>query len=158
MSQPYGAPHISKVYEALTAIADKRYELISDTQLKLHSSSRGKYYTITYDPQTKQIMSNDNTAYYTHSISYPMLTLLMLREDLHYDQSLLTPLNGIVWKDIMTKHKNDYDAGITEVLGLLKEKGVDIDQLQLKVAKIYIQACSLTLRPLGPRQVPPKAY
>lgn len=72
MSRPYDAPHLSKVYEALTAIADNRFELVSDTELKLYNSSRGKYYTVTYDPTTQQIMSNDNTAYYTHSVSYAL--------------------------------------------------------------------------------------
>jgi len=146
------------VYEALTAIADKRYELVSDTELKLFSSSRGKFYTVTYDPSTDQIMSNDNTAYYTHSISYPMITLLMLRGDLAYDSDLLGPLSNIVWKDIMTKHKNDYDAGIVEVLADLKIRGIDTESLQAKINSIYTSACSLTLSPLGPRKLPPKAY
>ena len=158
MSHPYSAPHISKVYEALTAIADKRYELVSDTELKLFSSSRGKFYTVKYDPNTKAIMSNDNTAYYTHSISYPMLTLLMLRGDLPYDQSLLTPLSNIIWKDIMTKHKNDYDAGIVEVLADLKISGINTESLQTKINSIYAYASSLILTPLGPRQRPPSAY
>ena len=158
MSKPYTPPHLSKVYEALTAIADNRYELVSETELKIYSSSRGKFYTVTYDPQTKQIMSNDNTAYYTHSISYPMLTLLMLRGDLPYNQELLTPLSNIIWKDIMTKHKNDYDAGIAEVLTLLSSRGADVSALKAKIALIYAQACQLTLFPLGKRLLPPKAY
>jgi hypothetical protein len=158
MSKPYSPPHISKIYEALTAIADKRYELVSDTELKLFSSSRGKFYTITYDPSRKQIMSNDNTAYYTHSISYPMITLLMLRGDLAYDTSLLAPLSNIIWKDIMTKHKNDYDAGIAEVLANLKNRGVNIESLQSKINAIYTTACSLVLTPLGKRRLPPNAY
>ncbi len=158
MSKPYSPPHLSKVYEALTAIADNRFELVSDTELKIYSSSRGKYYTVTYDPKTNQIMSNDNTAYYTHSVSYPMLTLLMLRGDLKYDPTLLSPLSNIIWKDIMTKHKNDYDAGIAEVLSSLAKKGVDIASLQSKIAVIYNNACKLTLSPLGKRLPPPKAY
>lgn len=158
MSQPYNVPHISKVYEALTAIADNRFELISNTELKLYSSSRGKYYTVTYDPTTQQIMSNDNTAYYTHSVSYPMLTLLMLRGDLPYDPTLLKPLSNIIWKDIMTKHKNDYDAGIAEVLSSLNNKGVGIESLQSKISVIYELSCKLHLSPLGKRIPPPKAY
>ncbi|MCQ3944874.1 MAG: hypothetical protein DPW11_03810, partial [bacterium] len=157
MSKPYSPPHLSKVYEALTAIADNRFELVSDTELKIYSSSRGKYYTVTYDPKTNQIMSNDNTAYYTHSVSYPMLALLMLRGDLKYDPTLLSPLSNIIWKDIMTKHKNDYDAGIVEVLSSLAKKGVDIASLQSKIAAIYADACKLTLSPLGKRLPPPKA-
>lgn len=103
-------------------------------------------------------MSNDNTAYYTHCISYPMITLLMLRGDLPYDPDLLTPLSNIMWKDIMTKHKNDYDAGIAEVLDLLKARGIDTESFQVKINAIYTFACSLTLSPLGKRQLPPKAY
>lgn len=158
MVKPYTPPHISKVYEALTAIADNRYKLTSDTELKIYSSSRGKYYTVTYDPKAKQIMSNDNTAYYNHSISYPMLTLLMLRGDLKYEITLLSPLSNIVWKDIMTKHKNDYDAGIAEVLSNLANQGVDVDYLQSKITVIYDRACKLNLSPLGKRVAPPKAY
>lgn len=158
MSRPYSPPHISKIYEALTAIADHRYELVSDTELKLYSSSRGKYYTVTYDPKTSQIMSNDNTAYFTHSISYPMITLLMLRGDLTYDKALLGPLSKIVWKDIMTKYKNNYDAGISEVLINLKNQNIDTDSLQSQIAKIYEKASKLVLSPLGKRMLPPKAY
>lgn len=50
MFKPYSPPHISKIYEAITAIADKRYELVSDTELKLFSSSRGKFYTVNTTP------------------------------------------------------------------------------------------------------------
>ncbi len=158
MSRPYSPPHLSKIYEALTAISDHRYELVSDTELKLYSSSRGKYYTVTYDPKTHQIMSNDNTAYFTHSISYPMITLLMLRGDLTYDKTLLGPLSKIVWKDIMTKHKNNYDAGISEVLTNLKDQNIDTDLLQSQIAEIYAKACKLVLSPLGKRMLPPQAY
>ena len=158
MSKPYTQAHLSKIYEALTAIADKRYELISDTELKIYSSSRGKYYTVTYDPTNNLIMSNDNTAYYNHSISYPMITLLMLRGDIQYDKTLLEPLSNIVWKDIMTKYKNNYDKGIDHVLVELSNKGIDISSLQQKIASIYEQVKNLTLAPLGKRQSPPKAY
>lgn len=151
-------PHISKVYEALTAIADKRYDLVSNTELKLYSSSRGKYYTVTYDPKTNQIMSNDNTAYYTQSISYPMLTLLMLIGKISYDPTLLTPLKNIIWKDIMTKHKNDYDAGINEIHSLLESKGNNLNDFKTKIELIYQEACKLKLSPLGKRKLPPKAY
>ena len=56
-------PRISKIYEALTAIADGRIELVSENKARCYSSSKGKFYEIEYDPETDSIMSNDNTAY-----------------------------------------------------------------------------------------------
>ena len=151
-------PHISKIYEALTAIADKRIELVSDNEARITSSSRGKFYTITYDPTTNSIMSNDNTAYYTGSVSYPMLALLMLKGAINYDKSLLKPLSNIVWKDIMQKYKNDYDKGIEHVLRNLSEQGVDAEEIKAKIDPIYQQALSLQLNYLGSKTRPPNAY
>ena len=58
----------------------------------------------------------------------------------------------------MTKHKNDYDAGIVEVLADLKISGINTESLQTKINSIYAYASSLILTPLGPRQRPPSAY
>ena len=151
-------PHISKIYEALTAIADKRIEKVSENKARITSSSRGKYYTITYDPTTSSIMSNDNTAYYTGSISYPMIALLMLKGVIDYDKSLLNPLSKIVWKDIMQKYKNDYDKGIEDILATLSKKGINIEEIRAKITPMYNLACSLTLNYLGEKIAPPKAY
>jgi hypothetical protein len=151
-------PHISKIYEAITAIADERIELISDNEARIWSSSRGKFYTITYDPTSNSIMSNDNTAYYTDSVSYPMIALLMLKGIINYDRSLLAPLSKIVWKDIMTKFKNDYDKGIEHALQQLASKGYDSEEIKSKIMPIYVQTCTLTLHYLGKKIRPPKAY
>lgn len=151
-------PHISKIYEALTAIADKRIELINENEAHITSSSRGKFYTITYDPSTSSIMSNDNTAYYTGSVSYPMIALLMLNGVIAYDKSLLSPFSNIIWKDIMTKHKNDYDKGIEEVLSMLATKGINVEEIKNKIMIIYQQACSITLNYLGTKTKPPTGY
>lgn len=151
-------PHISKIYEALTAIADKRIELVGDNEARITSSSRGKFYTITYNPTTNSIMSNDNTAYYTGSVSYPMIALLMLKGVINYDQSLLSPLSNIVWKDIMQMYKNDYDKGIKHVLQDLSQRGVGTAQIEDKIKPIYQQALSLNLNYLGSKTRPPSAY
>ncbi|NTU46319.1 hypothetical protein HGA88_01705 [Candidatus Roizmanbacteria bacterium] len=151
-------PHISKIYEALTAITDKRIEMVSENEARCYSSSRGKYYTITYDSKTNAIMSNDNTAYFTGAISYPMIAFLMLKGIVPYNQALLSPLSNIVWKDIMQKHKNNYDKGIAEVLEQLAQKGIDTAEIQAKIHLIFQQVCSLSLVQLGQKIFPPKAY
>ena len=96
--------HISKIYEALTAIADGRIELISTNKARCFSSSKGKFYEVEFDPQTNGIMSNDNTAYYTDSVSYPMIALLMLKGKITYDQ-IYEYLQG--WF-AYAKHANTY--------------------------------------------------
>lgn len=151
-------PHISKVYEALTAIADKRIELVEENKAHCYSSSKGKYYEIEYNPETKEIMSNDNTAYFTGAVSYPMIALLMLKQELKYDQELLEILKNIVWKDVMTKFKNDYSKGIEFVLVDLKSKGIDVDFVRNEVGKIYDEVCKLELGYLGKKKFPPKGY
>jgi len=59
-------PPLIKIYEALGAIADQRIELIQGlfVEAKVYSSSREKYYTVTYDAANKAIMLNDNGSYW----------------------------------------------------------------------------------------------
>ena len=151
------SPHISKVYEALTAIADKRIE-IEENIARCYSSSRGKFYEVKYDPKSDSIMSDDNTAYYTDSVSYPMIALLMLKGKLAYEERLLPMLEGIYWKDINQKFRNNYDEAIECVLTGLKEKGVDTQFVRMEIAKIYEEICNMKLNYLGQKRRPPEAY
>jgi hypothetical protein len=154
----WNQPQVCKVYEALTAIADNLIELVAENTARCYSSSRGKFYEINYDPTTDSIMSNDNSAFYTDSLSYPMIALLMLKGRIAYDQSLLPVLANIAWKDINQKFKNDYDKAVDYVLNDLATSGVDIENLQTKVAEIHQQVCQLQLKPLGEKVKPPAAY
>jgi hypothetical protein len=151
-------PHISKIYEALSAIADKRIEFMGENEAHCTSTSRGKYYTITYDPSANSIMSNDNTAYYTSKLSYPMIALLMLKGVIKYDQSLLAPLQNIPWKDINQKFHDDYDQAIDHYFANLFPKNLDIQDFKQKIETIYNFTCSLKLNYLGKKTLPSKAY
>lgn len=152
-------PHVSKIYEALTAIADgDRIELVEENKVRCYSSSRGKFYEIEFDPNTDQIMSNDNSAYYTDSLSYPMIALLMLKGRIKYNEQLLSALKGIRWKDINQKFKNNYDEAIEFVLKNLKSRGEDVDFIKEEINKIYKFVCELKLGYLGAKRFPPKGY
>lgn len=155
---PWQKPHISKIYEALTAIADSRIELVGENSARCYSSSRGKFYEVHYDPTTESVMSNDNTAYYTDAVSYPMLALLMVKGKIHYNQKLLGMLEGIHWKDVNQKFKNDYDQAIEHVLADLEAKGVEVDFVRSEVLKIYEVAANVKLNRLGNKIKPPEAY
>ncbi len=154
---------IEKVYEALTVIADQRFELADDEKsLKIFSSSRGKFYTLTYDPETKAMMSNDNAAFFKDEISYPMIAYLMIIDEIAYPLELLKPFAEISWKDILQKHKkkgkNDYTAGVEEVLNKLSEQGFDRSQIVQQVEDIYAEVQKLKLAKLGAKKFPPKGY
>jgi|GEM_PF-646762 len=154
----WNPPHISKIYEAVSAIADDRVLLVSENESHCTSTSRGKYYTTTYDPETNSIMSNDNTAYYTLNMSYPMIALLMLKDVIPYDPSLLEPLKNIPWKDINQQYKDDYDLGLDHYFKQLMPKNVSEAEIKSKIQTIYQYTYSLQLNYLGKKIKPPTAY
>ena len=151
-------PHISKIYEALTAIADSRIELDGFNRAKCYSSSGNKYYEVKYDSKSDSIMSNDNTAYYTGSISYPMIALLMLKGRIKYNQELLPNLIGIRWKDVNQKFNNDYDKAVEYVLAGLESKGTDVKPVRDEIERMYSIIEKLKLEYLGQKRKPPLAY
>jgi len=150
-------PHISKIYEALTAIADDRIE-INGNKAKCYSPTGDKFYDIQYDPINGGIMSNDNSAYYTYALSYPMIAYLMLINKIPYEKKLLDILKDICWNDINKSFKNDYDKSIKLVLGELKSEGEDIDFIKNEVQKIYNFVCKLEIKTLGKLQKPVKGF
>ena len=151
-------PHISKIYEAITAIADKRIKLIGENIAQCTSSSRGKFYTVKYDPVSNSLMSNDNTAWYTDSLSYPMVALLMMEGIIKYDSQLEQILSGIIWKDINQKFKNDYDKAIVFVLEDLANKGHNIKFIQEEINRIFNEVTSMKFGKLGKKEKPPIGY
>lgn len=146
------------VYEALSAIADGRFELTGESSAKCTSTSRGKFYTVNYDPDTNQIMSDDNMAYYRGEVSYPMVAMLLAIDAFEYDHTILDALKGIAWKDINQRNKNDYMKSVGEVLRDLEEKGVKIEIIENEVKRIFTWITGLELKYLGNKVVPPKAY
>ena len=154
----WNKPHISKVYEALTAIADGRLKMISETSAKCFSSTHNKFYSIEYDPQTAAFMSNDNTAWYTGSLSYPMIAFLMLNEKISYNHEIAEKLKGIEWKVINQRYKNDYDSAISYVLNDLRKKGIEIDLIKTEAGRIFKILSDMKIGILGVKKFPSKAY
>jgi hypothetical protein len=69
-----------KIYEALGAIADQRVELdgMFANQGKCFSvSSNRKSYTISYNPETNVIISNDSGSIQQGYIGYPAIAFLL---------------------------------------------------------------------------------
>ncbi len=52
------------VYEALSAIVDKRFEMLSEFTTKCITSTGDKFYSLEYEPKTQSIMSNEYMTYF----------------------------------------------------------------------------------------------
>ena len=161
------APHISKVYEALGAIADHRIlrgpaegggGLVT---AKVYSSSRGKFYDVTYGADKNAIMSNDNSAYWKGELGYPAIALLMQLGVLSFDKGIAESLKGIAWKDINQKHKNDFDKTVQDVLAhvdSLGPQGVKSGDVVRFCESVLSKIEHWNLGLLGKKQRPPAGY
>lgn len=142
------------VYEALTAIADDRVEFTNDAA-KVFSSSRNKFYTVTFDLDNIAFMSDDNMAYYRDEVSYPMLAVLLLKNKITFDHRILPYLKNIPWKDINQKNKNDYMKSVYEFLGTLGDETVLV---KCEAQKIFDELLKIKVGVLGEKVIPPKGY
>lgn len=148
-------PSITKIYEALGTLADKRMEVDGNTA-KSYSSTRNKFYTITYNPTTNAIMSNDNSSFYKGELGYPSIALLMKLGVLSYDESCAAVLKDIPWKDINQKFKNNYEKALDFILSSKTEA----ERIKLKefAEKVYEEIKKLKINMLGIKTVPPVGY
>ena len=147
-----------KVYEALGSLGDKRIELISPTEAKIFSSSGNKFYTVTYDPQHRAIMMNDNAAYWKWYLGYSWIAYLMMTKVLPYTESYAEALKGIAWKDINTQYKNDFDLTQKYVDELLIQKWIDLNEFSVFVDSVLMTIGQQPFAYLGKKTLPPKWY
>ncbi len=157
ISMKWTMPPTIKVYEALGAIGDDRIKVDGDSA-KLYSSSRGKYYTISYNPETRQIYANDNASFFAGYLGYPAIALLFAKGILSYHNETAEALAGIAWKDINQKNKNDFEKTIVEVNMILEAKGLHPQTVSLEVSEIMRQLAALDLQKPDKKTKPPKGY
>ena len=148
-------PPIIKIYEALGAVADGRVEVSGNTA-KVYSSTRNKYYDVTYDPDQRLIMSNDNASYWKGDLGYPAIAFLMITQVLSYDEHIGNLLKGLAWKDINQKFKNDFDKTLEFILSSKSKE--EISQLKMFVETVDAEIRHLELGLLGKKVMPPAGY
>ncbi len=146
-----------KIYEALGAIGDGRIEM-GNNSAKIFSSSGNKFYTVYYDPSAKAIRANDNGSYWQGYLGYPSIAFLMKIGAIKYDPIYAEALRGIVWKDINTKFKNDFDKTLEYVHQNMKINGRSLDDFLKEIEDIYSQIKEMNLNQLGKRTKPPLGY
>jgi hypothetical protein len=151
-----------KIYEALGAVADDRIEIIDPNseiiEARQYSSSRGKFYTILYDPVKNQIMPNDNATWYIGYLGYPAISMLLFLDKINFDASILSYFRDIPFKDINQKYKNDFEQANLEIVDRILTRGLDETKLNTEVDSIYQQLADLKLEQLGQKIQPPSGY
>lgn len=148
-------PPIVKIYEAVGAVADGRVEVLGNSA-KVYSSSKNKFYTVTYDPDTQSIMMNDNASFYKDYLGYPAISFLMMIGEIRYTHTVAEMLKGIPWKDINQKFMNNFDETLEYVLQ--SKSPEERKMIEEEVHRIEEQFRTKHYRLLGEKVRPPEGY
>jgi hypothetical protein len=148
-------PPKAKVFEALSAIADSRVNMLAAEKAEVSSSTGGKTYIVKWSPDGKHFTTNDNASYWQGYLGYPIIAVLLLSERIPYNKQLIQALAGIPWKAINKQHKNNYDKAVTAVLQSLQEKGTNTGPIVEMVDNIFEQLPNLDLENMAGRHLRP---
>lgn len=143
---PWKMPPKAKVYEALSAVADKRVSITGDTTAQVQSSSHDKTYDVEWSEDISEITSNDNASYWQGYIGYPIIAVLMQIGKLSFNSQIAERLADIPWKLVNEQFKRDYDKAINHILDGIEAKGGNRTEIIQEVEKIYEQLGKLGLQ------------
>lgn len=151
----WSLPPKAKIYEALSAVADKRVSIVAAHQAQVTSSAGDKKYLVEWSADATQIASNDNASYWQGYAGYPIIAVLLALGRLAAAENVVRHFAGIHWKALNKEYKNNYDSAVAAVLASLSDKGVDTAEIQRTVDDIYTDLRDLSLEKLDKRRPPP---
>lgn len=124
-----------KVLEALGCIADKRIRFIKDKYAKVTSSLGTRKYDVYVDLSRGVAYSSDNGTTYKNYIGYPIISFLMIKEKIPFNEKIAEALKGIPWKKLNEKYKK-YELVEREILRILKEKGISRSEVNKFIREV----------------------
>lgn len=146
-------PPIEKIHEAYSAIADKRV-VLKENEAEVSSSDLTKTYLVKWKDEVYS--SNDNASYWQGYVGYPIIAVLMLQGKLPLNQEIAMYFQGINWKKINTQYKNKFSEAVSQIMGGLKEKGIDCNKIEEEIQKVYQEIGRLTIQTKRSSIRPPK--
>lgn len=149
-------PPKAKVYEALSAVADKRVSLTGRTTAQVQSSSRDKTYDVAWSEDLSAITSNDNASYWQGYTGYPIIAVLLQIGKISFNPRIAEMLADVPWKAINKQFKRDYDKAVSHVLDGIEAKGGSRTEIIQEIEKIYEQFGTLNLQRSQRRRRPPQ--
>jgi hypothetical protein len=146
----WSQPPIAKVYEALSAVADGRVKLTSETSAEVTSSAGDKKYTVRWSPDFREITSNDNATRWQGYAGYPIIAVLLQMGRIDYNPAIARTLAGVPWHALNERFKRNYDAAIEHVLERVRETGGEPEAIRAEAGMIHAALANLELqRPAG---------
>ncbi|MHA1505654.1 MAG: hypothetical protein ACTSR0_00470 [Candidatus Asgardarchaeia archaeon] len=155
MSYVWKLPPRVKVMEALGAIADGRIEFPSENEAKVRSSDLNKTYTVKFDLEKMEIISNDNGSFYRGYLGYPSIAVLMIKGILPFSKEIAEGLKGIKWKELNEKYKMYYK---TEFVAkkIAERRGVSSEEVDSFIKKVIEKIKELKIKKLKEDIAPPE--
>lgn len=133
-----------KVLEALGCVADGRVRVLSDYEAEVTSSVGDRVYKVMVDLKARKVSSNDNGTLYRNYVGYPVISFLMIKGVLPYDDKVANALKGINWRKINQELKN-YSTVEKYVKESLKSKGIDETYVNWIIEEVLNNLKSLSL-------------
>jgi hypothetical protein len=149
-------PPATKVYEALSALADGRVSVTGPGKATVLSSGRDRTYDVEWSADGRVITANDNASYWQGYTGYPIIAVLLALGALRVDEAAVAPLAGVDWHQLNKRFRRDYQAAVEHVLGGLEERGVDTVPIVRAVEDIAAQLDALAPQRPPRRRRPPK--
>lgn len=134
----------AKIYEALSAVADSRVEIVRDGEATVRSSDRSKSYSVIWNSERSAFGANDNASYWVGYMGYPIIATLFELGLISLDREIAQNLSDINWNRLNKTYKSRYDDAVNYVLEQLKSKNVDTDKI-----RTYADVCFHNLKALG---------
>lgn len=132
-------PPKAKIYEAFSAIADKRIQ-IKDKEALVKSSDWTKEYKIKW--QDNKISSTDNATFWQGYPGYPVIALWLELGIINFNKEIVFNFKNINWHELNNKYKRDYDKAVNEVINTLTNKETilkEVDNIYDQIAKLDFQ-------------------
>ncbi|SRR5258706_449161 len=147
-------PPKAKIYEALTAVADRRVRIKTQTEAIVTSSDGTKSYSVHWRSDSLAFGSNDNASFWQGYIGYPIIAVLMELGTLPYNSNVAQSLAGIEWKRLNDAHKRNYDAAIGEAVIKAEAHGCPRGFIEQEVERLYSELRALNIEKLSSARPP----
>ena len=142
-NENWALPPVEKIYEAFSAIADKRIKMSQGCAL-VSSSDHAKEYTVVWNEN--YYSSNDNASYWQGYLGYPVIAVLMLQGKINYNCAIPEYFKNINWKKLNSEYKNKYGKAVSSVLERLMSEAIDVKIINDEVIKVFEQIKALDIK------------
>ena len=142
---PWKQPPLVKVYEAFSAVAAGRVEIVEPGRARVTSSNGSRVYDVWWDDEARAFFSSDNGSKWQGYAGYPIVAVLLVLGRLRAEAALLAPLAGVDWHELNERFKRRYDEAVSQVLEEVQAAGADAAPISAAAGDVAAQLAGLRL-------------